>query len=483
MPLTFSNALNNKMNPQVLTPLKTAQKPTTNPLIPKPTTQSSNGAPLNLNKFNQSVSQGLVSKPVQAVAPVVATKKTTPTQTSTPQSTSTLTPQQQTNNAGIISQINSGVNPYMNTPQAPQVTPPQQSLVQAPVVEAPKQPTYGGIIQSLVNKAQPSEQYNNLMNQAAEQYKVAGDTNQVIQRSQSDALHNPNFSLDTGIGRAGQIQQNYGQIGANALTQAQGLTSLAGAANTQQSLQQSALGTAANLASPQQVGYSSQFLDPVTGQPINPQAGNDMQSAVDLQVQKLKSGATDPASARAALANYGQAGINALEQSLGSGFNPNVSSANQQSAAELTSQANQLQSTFNGVDANFELLLNTAKLGGLNDSNVPALNALQQNVARGLASSEAVINFKNTLSAVRAGYANILGGGTTTVDSQNRAQEAIPDNISIGALRSLGEQLKSEAKNRIAGINQQVKSLTSQSSQSGSGTVVQTKAGPINVNW
>jgi len=58
-----------------------------------------------------------------------------------------------------------------------------------------------------------------------------------------------------------------------------------------------------------------------------------------------------------------------------------------------------------------------------------------------------------------------LGGGTTTVDSQNRAQEAIPDNISLDALKSLGVQLQKEAGNRIAGIQQQIGSLTGNNNQ------------------
>jgi len=65
---------------------------------------------------------------------------------------------------------------------------------------------------------------------------------------------------------------------------------------------------------------------------------------------------------------------------------------------------------------------------------------------------------------VRSQYAQILGGGTTTVDAQQRAQQAIPDNISLNALKSLQTQLTSEATNRIAGITQQIGELSNSNS-------------------
>lgn len=137
-----------------------------------------------------------------------------------------------------------------------------------------------------------------------------------------------------------------------------------------------------------------------------------------------------------------------------------VGGANITSAQDLTQQRNQIQSVFNGAEANFALLVNTAKQGGVNDMTIPALNALQQAVGRGLASDSAVINFQNTLATVRSQYAQILGGGTATVDSNQRAEAAIPNNISLGALVSLEQQLKAEATNRVAGIDNQIKTLT-----------------------
>ncbi len=147
-----------------------------------------------------------------------------------------------------------------------------------------------------------------------------------------------------------------------------------------------------------------------------------------------------------------------------------AAAANVQSIKDLTGQVNQIKSVFNGAEANFKLLVDTAKQGGVNDMNIPAINALQQSAQRGFTSSSAVINFQNTLATVRAQYAQILGGGTATVDSQNRAEQAIPADISLGALQSLEQQLKSEANNRVQGINEQIQTLSGQGSTSGGTT-------------
>jgi len=356
------------------------------------------------------------------------------------------------------------------TPQTGMVSPSTTGTTQAP--QTPTRPTYGGLVGQLAQvSSQPSQQFTDLTKRAEEARIRAANFGAAVAQKEADMRTNPEYSLDTGVGLGNRIAQTEGVKATQLNATAAGLENLAGLANTQQSLQQSGLGTAAGLMQPQQVSYSNQFLDPTTGLPINPQAGQDMQSAIALQVQKLRSGATDPATAREALSAYGQAGINALEQQLGAGFNPNVASANQGSASELTTLKNNLQSTFNGVEANYELLLNTVKQGGINDQNIPVINAIQNKLGRGLASDPAVINFRNTLAAVRAGYAQILGGGTTTVDSQNRAQEAIPDDISLAALESLGQQLQSESINRIQGINQQINSITNQQSNQSTGSL------------
>lgn len=446
MPLAYSNlvnqpantALNNKLNPspyQSLQP-KPLNLASLGHVAPKPKGSVSgtnlNSAVANLNKKTTAV----VNNPLKVQT---AQANTLPATQNASVKTTTQAPlDSDTYKNLLMTNIQSQITDKQNQLKVQQDKEAQEAKLAS---ETPK-PAVGGMFGSLVGKGQEN------LAEAAKVGGEAGKLRQLIDTTKQNIMGNRNYAGSVKIGQAGLIDQNLG-------------TQLSGLAAEQEALSgvgQSYLSAAGQVA-PQQVSYSNQFLDPTTGEPINPESAGSLNDAVALQVQKLKSGATDPASARAALSAYGQAGINALEQSLGPGFNPNISSANQGSAADLTGQANQLQSIFNGVDANFKLLVDTAKLGGVNQNDVPILNAIQQNVQRGLASKEAVINFRNTLAAVRAGYAQILGGGTTTVDSQNRAEQAIPENISLGALQSLGVQLEKEAKNRIEGITQQINSL------------------------
>lgn len=100
-----------------------------------------------------------------------------------------------------------------------------------PEVNAPKNAPNAPTQNTQTKTEQPAQDtglYGSLVKKSADAYKTAGDTNQIIKQAELDATHNPEYSLDTGIGRAGMIQQNYGLQGQNALTQAAGLASLAG---------------------------------------------------------------------------------------------------------------------------------------------------------------------------------------------------------------------------------------------------------------
>lgn len=327
---------------------------------------------------------------------------------------------------GVLGKTNPAIpaNPATPVTESPSAAP----VPPAPVTLAPAQTTPTSTYSGLINRG-----VNALDQEALAKNAIAND---------------PNFSIETQLGKEGQAQQ-----------------SLAG--------QATAAFTGASAAAPVQVPYSNQFVDPTTGQPIGGgQSGQLPQQAQDFVTslaQQVKSNALSRADAESKLSTYGPIGIQALNAALGSDFNTNVAGAQGSSAADLTTSASELQSQANGAEANFNLLANIAKQGGVNDGNVPILNTIQQNVAKGLASNEAVVNFKSILQSVRDQYAAILGGGTVTDAGRAEALSLIPDNVSLSALQSVGQNLKSDAGNRIAGIQNQVKSLTnSGSSSSGS---------------
>ncbi len=86
------------------------------------------------------------------------------------------------------------------------------------------------------------------------------------------------------------------------------------------------MGTAGGLASPVQVPFSNQFIDPITGQAVGGVSGN-LNDAVSNIAQKVKSGTMSYDAGVQALQGYGQAGVNALNQNLGPNFNVQQSNA------------------------------------------------------------------------------------------------------------------------------------------------------------
>ena len=417
-----SNPLTSKLSPaQTFTP---AGKPITNPLTstfsPAQTFTPQNNNPLGTNVANAQNK------------PVVQQQQKSNTYVPPP----ALQPQQsQPSGYGV------GVNDYNQyTDKAPQYTPVNPSpdvlgntgTTPQPQQTAPVQQPYtvndglyGQLIASLANRS----------NQSSEDYQAAQQRLNDIAKQQSDiaqeqAQKTYQIGARTGdvaqaTGEQGLLNQLFASRQAALAPQYSAASTALGAANTQQGLQYGALGNAITAAAPQAYGLTQQPFNPATGQ----------------------FGGSQSVGQRA-------------EQA-----------ANIQSIQDLSQQKSQIQSIFNGADANFKLLLDTAQQGGVNNGDIPALNALQQNVSRGLTSNSAVINFQNTLAAVRSLYAQILGGGTTTVDSQNRAEQAIPNNISLNALRSLGTQLESESVNRIAGMTNQIKSLQGSQNESQSGNI------------
>ncbi len=367
-------------------------------------------------------------------------------------------------------------------------------------------PTTAQASQNLLYRStQPTSDYTQAMQQAEEYNRQLGESRTNEANALAANATNP-IPLEFQQGR-GNISQNQYLAQQNALaSQFTGATNLLNAANTQQGLQQGAatsaagIGTAqqglaqtgldmaAGFAQPQLGGYGQGYYSPVTGQMVGGQgAGGALNPLNNIQsiAQQVISGQISPSQAYSMggnVANW-QGALNQELQRLNPGFDTaqaeGAYSAKQQStttlgtagagtAADLIQQSNTLQSVLNGADANFRLLIDTAKQGQVLDSNVPVLNTLSQNVKQGLVSDAAVIQFRTTLAEVRNQYANILGGGTATDMSRGIANEQIPDNISLSSLQSLYTQMTSAAKNRITGINEQINRLKNQTSGGGS---------------
>lgn len=328
--------------------------------------------------------------------------------------------------------------------------------------------TYSGMIQQLGNASiagnEGTKQAQTGLLSSPEQNKVYADRAQQIANEAGTKISD--IGQKGAMGQAGYLSTGTSPVG-------EGNSAILGQTTA---AQQNAVTQGANMA----------LTGNAQGLTAQQQAQSGLTNAGTLGTnaqQLVQSGLTSAAgAAKPSVENYGVTSFNPLTGEFAGGGQYGtgpVAAANVQSIKDLTTQKNQLQSTFNGAKTNYQLLLNTAEQGGVNQGDVPALNQLQQNVQRGLASNQAVINFQNTLATVRSQYAQILGGGTTTVDSQNRAEQAIPNDISLNALRSLGDQLEKEAANRIGGIDSQIGSIGGSTGNSG-GTSTSTGG---NITW
>lgn len=345
--------------------------------------------------------------------------------------------------------VNSGVNtqpqpkPTVNTgmiTSTPQIVQPTNST-----------PTYSGLVGTLANKAsQPSQQYTDLTNQAQEAYKKAANFGREVGQAKLDVATNPEYSIDTGVGLGNRIAQNTGLQMQELTDTAAGLTNLANTANTQQGLQQTGLTSAAGFAQPDQVPYSNQYINPLTGQPVSGGTSGSLSDAVSRVVQKLQSGQMTYNDALNALSGYGQGGVNALQASLPAGFN--IAQSNALGGIQGT-----VGPAYEYADTalrNVEALM--SQLPSIQNTNIPLVNQLTQGFSQktgiGSEGTRAVTGAVNTL---RNAYASLLAsskGGTPT-DYSGQALAEIPDNPTpndIAALRANFETL-GQARKQIYG--------------------------------
>lgn len=231
-----------------------------------------------------------------------------------------------------------------------------------------------------------------------------------------------------------------------------------------QQLKQSALQEAGGLTAP--VAGATFFGTPETGGMVGTGAGS-MADAVALQAQKLQNGTTDPASAKAALAAYGQAGINALQTALGPNFNLNAaagSAAAQQQNTELAGTATpaaeaqiytkalgdytDLQNYTANVDSFGSLLT-----GGMTAADGTTINPTDAKYAnktiaqfRDQLSSPAQAQFDSTLAALRAKVSGMLsiGGSETPTQLSSDANSIIDGSAPVGTLQATLSRIQDE---------------------------------------
>jgi hypothetical protein len=105
---------------------------------------------------------------------------------------------------------------------------------------------------------------------------------------------------------------------------------------------------------------------------------------------------------------------------------------------------------YNTATANLGTLTSFMTKYGINDSNTPVINQLNNKVKAGLTDPGAIAAFKSSLEGLRSEYAQVLSrGGTVTDTSRNQANSLIPDDLSPAQLAIVTSQLSKEGTNAI----------------------------------
>ena len=376
--------------------------------------------------------------------------------------------------------------PQTSTAPAPTyITPPQSALTPAPTPQTPvtaapnTQQTYLQGLTDVTNKS-ADEQNKTIADIAAAKNTLAqriGDTNM----TPGDAGFHGGL-----IAAATQAEQSQ-EANLNAqLAQEQAVL------QTQQAPYQAGI----TAATPTQVGYDMQYVNPITGQLVGGgSVGTLPQTALDIvntYAQQVQNGQMTRADAESKLSAYGVAGTNALSQALGSGFNTVTSDAN---AAANTQNITTLGTVGSGITAgqtkivadytsalhqgeNLQTqLTDLITTFGLNPNDANAANAGLQKIAQNTsdphyqALSSYVADIANT-------YAQILTppGGSVTDQSRATASGLMDGTAKGQSILAQMNVLDNAAKAKIAGIPTSTQNKTQAST---TGQVIQTKYGNI----
>lgn len=315
---------------------------------------------------------------------------------------------------------------------------------------------YGQLIAALANKSnQASTDYTTQQN-------LANNYNQALQTSRTNEAQglaanalNP-IPLEFQQGRGQVLQTQYAQEQAALGSAFQGASTLQQAANTQQQLQQQGLTSAAGLASPQQVGYNVQYLNPLTGQQVGGGATGTLpqsaQDAVNSYAQQVKNGQMTRADAESRLSAYGVAGTNALNTALGTGFNTNASNA----SAGTTAVGQQIQTQSGTALAALDTLQNLFNsLPGIQTGGFPATNSIMNSIASALGSS-ALSSYKVALADARAQLEGVLTatGATTPSGAESMALTYLPDNMTPSQLQGNLQAVKQLIQQKVEKFTQ-----------------------------
>ena len=321
--------------------------------------------------------------------------------------------------------------------------------------QAPTNATFPGLIQ----QAQTSALGNTAIGQnaadiAAKAGKAYTEVGQAAGQGEAGYLSGMGTN-PVAVGNAGIVAQNAAaQQSAIAAGAQQALTGTAQQL-TGQNQQTTGLLGAAGAATPTQVPYSNQFINPQTGQPVSNtgttgNAANDVQNLATA-VANGTSGLTYQ-QAFSQLAGYGVAVQNQLLpaiQKINPNFNVVQSNVNAQTQGQLQPAAVNAQLMLQ----NLTTTLNSDQTPGLVKTAIPFINNLSTYLSQmfgpGAGGTQAV---QSALTDARAAMANALGAANNATPSTYDAyvKTLLPDGITPDQLTNAISQFNTQIQGKIS---------------------------------
>lgn len=331
-----------------------------------------------------------------------------------------------------------GNPPPAPTPPTPPVPPTPPPVPPVPPTDTTKTGTtstdtgytndnglFGKLVTGLANNygTNPGQAYSDATTHYNEIAKKLADYDAETARLNQNIEGQPGVDMHSVIGQGANLARTRAAERASIAGELQSASNVLGASNTQQQLQQGALGTAAGFAAPQGYGLTTQPFNPTTG---------------------TFTGGTNGAIDRA------------------------TNAANIGSAQDFQTKINDIQAKAPAADAALNVLNSYAQaIGG--GGNSPIIQGLQQFYGSTVQGTQAVAGFKAQLQAVREAWTAIEGGDGTA---------AIPDNITAAMLKQVQQQLKIDSQNKVTGYQKQLDTLKNAGGSNNSSSSTTAKPNP-----
>lgn len=220
---------------------------------------------------------------------------------------------------------------------------------------------------------------------------------------------------------------------------------------------------------PQFPGYNQQIIQPgMLGNTNNQTGGTAMsqlpqqaQTAIQSYAQQVQSGQMTRGDAESRLSAYGVAGVNALNEILGTGFNTNASNASASTTAvgqQVSTFATSANAALDKLSTDFINLPDWQKMG------IPGTIGIEQALGK-FFGNDKLSTYQTTLHDARAQVSGVLAtaGGMTPTSAGDTANAYLPDNMTKDQLAAKIAAVKTL-------IDQKVQAFTTSGSQNTSGS-------------